>query len=66
MECRLRRICLADHTDLVLHQQLKQLQRLHVRPAQEEFQTVKIEMAEINRAIAAQANTQRALRTALA
>lgn len=55
---RLRADRLTDDPGVVLHHQLQQLQRFNVRTGEEKFQTVEIQMPEILRTVAGDADPQ--------
>jgi hypothetical protein len=52
---------LADDPGVMFHHQLQQLQRFNVRAAEEKRQLVEIQMAEVLRAVAGNADPQRAV-----
>ena len=58
LSLRLRADRLTDDPGVVLHHQLQQLQRLDIRTGEEKFQTVEIQVPEILRAVAGDADPQ--------
>ena len=56
LSLRLRADRLADDPGVVLHHQLQQLQRFNIRTAEEKFQAVEIQVSEVLRAVAGDAD----------